>query len=381
MINVERTAEQPPGSTPPSYVNARVGSRIGAYLIDAAWMSAAGLAIYFGLFAMVLGAPRSGSSAPMAGMATLLAIALPACSIALAAIYIAGLGRGQTPGMKLAGVRLVHLDGLGAPGFWRAAGRNVVFCAGCNIIVGPFSPLFDDSGRNRGWHDKASNTWVVDDRHRLRSGSAPASEPSAASPAVARTITPVSVVSAPRSEPSGTPAAVISHVPTQEAGQHPQPPLPAAPPLHTAAARYQPAVPSEAVPPHQLTGDDDDLDETRVAPPARDAGKWVLLLDTGQEFTVQQRGFIGRNPSDPEGNSVPAPQLIRYADESKSVSKMHLSFGLDSGRFWVEDRGSTNGTKVVRAENVADVRPRERTYLEPGDVLSLGERKISVVIR
>lgn len=381
MSNVERTLEQPPGSTRPAYVNARLGSRIGAYFIDAGWMSATGLAIYFGLFAMALGAARSGSSATMAGMVILLSIAPPACSIVLASIYIAGLGRGQTLGMKLAGVRLVHLDGLGAPGFWRAAGRNVVFSAGCLVIVGPFSPLFDDDSRNRGWHDKASNTWVIDDRHRLRFGSVPALEPSAASPAVARTITPVSVVSAPRSEPSGTPAAVISHVPGHEAGKQPRPSLPAAPPLHTAAAQYQPTVPSEAVPPHRLTVEDDDLDETRVAPPARDARRWVLLLDTGQEFTVQQRGFIGRNPSDPEGASVPAPQLIRYADESKSISKMHLSFGLDAGRFWVEDRGSTNGTRVVRAEKEADVGPHERTYLEPGDVLALGERKISVVIR
>lgn len=70
--------------------------------------------------------------------------------------------RGGTPFMRSGGIRLVRASD-GAPlGFWSVVLRNVVWALGASIIVGYFSPLFDGSGRRRGWHDKAAGAFVVE---------------------------------------------------------------------------------------------------------------------------------------------------------------------------------------------------------------------------
>jgi hypothetical protein len=45
--------------------------------------------------------------------------------------------------------------------FWRVIVRNIVWAAGCAIIVGGFSVFFDSLGRGRGWHDKSVGAVVV----------------------------------------------------------------------------------------------------------------------------------------------------------------------------------------------------------------------------
>ncbi|WP_104082178.1 RDD family protein [Cryobacterium sp. Y11] len=401
--------------------NASIGARIGAYLLDGLIFGGPGVLlalIYYGLGGDLIG----------------LVIYLLG-SIALAIYYWVRLSRGQTPGMKASGVRLVRVQpgmdiDANGPGFGVVLGRSIVFTLSTYIVVGPLSPLFDGTGANRGWHDKASGTWMINARTdaaervfgQVATSSlppAPSAErllppppppaalpatrsvdylplPAPGSPLLAESESQLETVIAPvrhRDDlvpPPPTPPAplrapatppvppadgVISAVPGF-AVHPPQPPV-AAPPAGGYFAA--PPVSSPAVL-HLSEADnlDEDLDETRAAAPAA-ASLWTLRLDTGEPVDVARSGFIGRNPAAPDDRPA---QLVVYPDNTKSISKTHLSFGLDGTRLWVMDRRSTNGTKLIRSgqpEAVVDVdRP---TFLEAGDTLALGDRRITVETR
>jgi len=111
--------------------------------------------------------------------------------------------------------------------------------------------------------------------------------------------------------------------------------------------------------------------------------EWILRLDTGEEFPADGPGYVGRNPAapatDPDASSA---RLVVFADDTRSISKTHLGFGLEGSRLWVTDRRSTNGTSVIRAgRGDQAVATDGRTYLEAGDVLALGDRRITVGTR
>ena len=65
-----------------------------------------------------------------------------------------------------------------------------------------------------------------------------------------------------------------------------------------------------------------------------------LLFDTGEQIDVTGDGLVGRNP----GPEPSADHVVAIDDPERSISKVHLAFGLEAdGRLWVMDRGSTNG--------------------------------------
>lgn len=402
-------------------VNASIGARVGGYLLDG--LIFGGLSVLLALIYYGLGGEFIGFLIYLSG------------TIALAIYYWVRLSRGQTPGMKVSGVRLIRVQpgidiNASGPGFGVVVGRSIVFTLSTYIIIGPLSPLFDGTGANRGWHDKASGTWMIDARTDAAQRvfgqvgapslpPAPSTErlpppppPPAAPPAVSPTrpvdylplpvptsplliesesqletvIAPVrgrdgrvppppAPLGAPAPPPVPSPVGVISAVPGF-AVHPPQPPVLAPPTGGYFAAR---SVSSPAVPAPIIDQDlDEDLDHTRAATPAA-GSQWTLRLDTGEPVDVASSGFIGRNPAAPDDRPA---QLVVYPDDTKSISKTHLSFGLDGTRLWVMDRRSTNGTTLIRSgkpETVVDVdRP---TFLEPGDTLALGDRRITVETR
>lgn len=68
------------------------------------------------------------------------------------------LGGGQTPGMRLFGIRVVQVDG-GPVDPLRALGRSLVWFFGCFFAIAPISVLV--SADHRGVHDRATGTQVV----------------------------------------------------------------------------------------------------------------------------------------------------------------------------------------------------------------------------
>jgi hypothetical protein len=116
-----------------------------------------------------------------------------------------------------------------------------------------------------------------------------------------------------------------------------------------------------------------DLEATRISRPGRAGERFVLQFSTGESFTVYGSGLIGRNPRSEPGEYF--DQLVRVLDPSRSVSKVHLEFGQDAGRFWIMDRFSGNGT-IVREPESEPVRcqPEKRFRITRGTRVDIGEQ-------
>jgi len=102
-----------------------------------------------------------------------------------------------------------------------------------------------------------------------------------------------------------------------------------------------------------------------------------LLFDTGERVDVVGDGVVGRAPLGE------VPHVVAIDDPARSLSKTHLEFGpAEPGTLWVVDRGSTNGTVVVRPDgSAATLPPGVRAVVGPGWSLRLGERTVRVESR
>jgi hypothetical protein len=117
----------------------------------------------------------------------------------------------------------------------------------------------------------------------------------------------------------------------------------------------------------------EDLEATRLVADPAAGTRYVLQFSTGESVTVAGSGLVGRNPSMQPGEYV--DQLVPIFDAGKSVSKTHLEFGQEAGRFWVSDRYSTNGS-VIRQP---DAEPRRcdagrRYFIARGTRVDVGEQ-------
>jgi hypothetical protein len=117
----------------------------------------------------------------------------------------------------------------------------------------------------------------------------------------------------------------------------------------------------------------EDIEATRLVADPFAGERFVLQFSTGENVTVRGQGLIGRNPNAEPGEVM--DQLVAVFDPSKSVSKTHLEFGQESGRFWVSDRFSTNGS-VVRQPDADPQRcePGKRYFIARGSRVDIGEQ-------
>ena len=101
----------------------------------------------------------------------------------------------------------------------------------------------------------------------------------------------------------------------------------------------------------------------------------VVVLDSGQTFSLDSPLVLGRNPSAP----VDAPaQLHRWVDLSRTLSKSHARLEWDGRLAWATDLGSTNGT-ILLADGVPHpLLPYQRTPLPAQATLELGDRLVIV---
>jgi hypothetical protein len=121
-----------------------------------------------------------------------------------------------------------------------------------------------------------------------------------------------------------------------------------------------------------LDEDAEDVEATRLVS-VNGGDRFVLQFSTGESVTVTGAGLIGRNPAAQPGEYV--DQLVSIFDVGKSVSKTHLEFGQEGGRFWVSDRYSTNGS-VVRQPEAEPRRcePGRRYFVVRGTRIDVGEQ-------
>jgi uncharacterized RDD family membrane protein YckC len=354
-------------------VNASTGKRAGAKLIDLgiAWV----LQLLPYTLALASLASLSGSAYPTSSdEQALLAAAVwwivgTVLGIALWIFCWAWEARtGKTPGQALLGLRTSGPEGL-APGWGAVFVRNFVFGLIClipvaGVVLALISNMFDPNSRRQGWHDKAARTFVFDvraGRDPLTTGgiNGPASfAPRADLPALQQVASPVAA-------PAARPKA----------------------PVRPAAVPADPAVSVPAAAPVLAKDPDADLGATRFAPArqggaaaaggAPSASDVVLTFNDGRRVALRGPVLIGRNPAGYDDETV--QELLAVDDPGKSVSKTHLAVWNDQSGVWVQDRKSTNGTRVVRADGATAEAPAGQPVLvDAGDVVRFGDCFFSI---
>jgi uncharacterized RDD family membrane protein YckC len=149
---------------------ASYGQRFGARLLDGLFVGVINFAVSA---ALGIGAAASTSSTTDPGEAAGLAIGSILLSYLVAVVLAVGwdvvwvTGKGATPGKLVLGLTIVdNRYGTKLPfgaalvrwGF--PMGLGLITCGLGSVLV-LISPFFDNTGRLRGWHDKAANSQVI----------------------------------------------------------------------------------------------------------------------------------------------------------------------------------------------------------------------------
>lgn len=398
-------------------VNASVGKRAGAKLIDAVpalIVSTIGMLLAFGQLA--------GTTTPGEMLAALTSLVLfnsIASGLCLAYwIWLWGweATRGNSIGNALLGIRTTSLEGF-RPGWGAIFVRGLVIWLGSLVLlVGAvivlISNLWDPNGRKQGWHDKAARTYVFDiraGRNPMATGGvsgpdtfAPAPLPPSMQPAASSIEAGTRTAAAAPSTANRTQKGIAPKDPhEQTTGPGPDAPRVTQPmdgPVISSVPGFAPepaadiragnadqargqggsAIPGAgaaaepAVAPHP----DDDVEATRIT--SRAAKPQVrLVFDDGRELELRSAALIGRNPAGRAEEVV--DQLVDVSDQGRSVSKTHLHLRVEASAVWVTDRNSTNGSAISTPDGTrTELHPGQAVRAEPGSTVHFGDRSFLV---
>ena len=170
-----------------------------------------------------------------------------------------------------------------------------------------------------------------------------------------------------RSSPSSQPSGGELSPPGQQAG----------PGSQTAQGSPSPVSPAREDMPEYATSAGDFSNHAAAASSSPYVQDWSILLDDGRRITLEGLVLLGRNPQPKAGEED--AQLIKIADESRTVSKSHLAVGVDAGGVYVVDRGSTNGSTVSTTNGMsARCRAGEMVRVGDGAIVSIGDHWIEI---
>lgn len=311
----------------PARRSADLETRLHAFALD----RLLGWALPLAVGLLLASGGRSTATAAAGALATGLLVAL-ASAAALGAA-------GATPGRLATGLRVVGESDGRPVGFAAALCRQGVLAlaglptCGLGLVTLAWSAAADPGGRRQGWHDRVVGTCVVDVRPVPQEGPSPARPPSIVNVTAMR----------------------LAHPP-------PAPPVPAPVPVSAG-----PRVPVPAGRAHSTV--------VGTAPPGQ--GSWRLHLDSGDEVDVVGLTLLGRDPAGRPGETVAA--LVPLTSADMSVSKTHAQVDRAAdGSLVVVDRGSTNGSVLVRRGVTRHLQDGRPATLLDGDVLRLGDRRLDV---
>jgi uncharacterized RDD family membrane protein YckC len=234
---------------------------------------------------------------------------------------------GATPGKALAGLRVVDTATGGPIGVGRAMLRTLVLGLaavpfGFGLAALAWTSLADATRLRRGWHDHLVSSVVLDTRP-----GPDLEEPDEPAPR------PVVNLTAARLVPARHPLEL---------------PQPGSRPARTPAVRA-----------------------------SRTAATWDLALDTGERVAVDTLVLLGSRPEARRGER--GARLVALASGDLSVSETHAQVVVaDDGALVVTDRGETVGSTLVRQGMARPLPPGRPTTLLDGDVLTLGDRSMTV---
>ncbi|MFC4787070.1 RDD family protein [Nocardioides sp. MAHUQ-72] len=187
-----------------------------------------------------------------------------------------------------------------------------------------------------------------------------------AAPPVARTDAPPSTPQAPgRRQRLGPPLVDLPPVqppvqpPAQPPVQRPLGPPPVAPP-----------VPGRSTAERTVIRGDDQRGRRALA-------LWRVTFDTGESFQVEGLALVGRRPEPRQGE--PVRHLVPLRSGDMSLSKTHAQFQVaPDGVLVVMDRGSTNGSILIRQGVSRELTAGRPATLLDGDRVRFGDREMSV---
>lgn len=398
---------------PPGVEVGSVGRRVAAYLIEA---------LVPAIVAGVLGALLPGASGSLRAVLSIVG-ALLVVGWGLLLWYLLA-ERAAGPGMRLMRIQLVGFYDGRPVGWVRVLLRGLIFAGlsatGIGLLVMLVFLVLHP--RKQGWHDLAVKAVVIKERILPPPGTRPA-----VAQHVAVTPEPAPSMSAPP-PPSYAPVAGYGSAPPAPA-QAPYRPAPGGPapggpgsagpapggPPGGPPPGYGPAGPPSApepmaplvpptglghpprneqpyaVPPpgperpappppshrgsHAATfGDTRPMPATGPPPPRAD---WHAVLDDGRRLVIDHLVLLGRNPQPAPGEED--AELVKVADETRTVSKLHLAVGVDAAGLYVVDRGSTNGSTVTTPDGATRrCVPGETVYVAPGSIVSMGDHWLEV---
>ena len=278
---------------------------------------------------------------------------------------------GASPGKAASGLRVVH-HGTGTPiGVGPALLRSLVLGVaglptfGIGLAALAWTAVEDRGRQRRGWHDHLAHTVVVDVRPVVEAADTAVAD----APRHIVNLTAMRLVPAPPLEQVRTPERTEHSVRRQPLPADLARPTPAAPPGPTPSRPVAPAQP------HQMTA--------QPARPGPQPGapmtppRWRVHLDSGESFVIAGLALVGRRPEPRAGEQV--AHLIPLASADMSVSKTHAQLGpAPDGTIVVMDRGSTNGTVLVRQGVARQLAPGKPAALLDGDRVVYGDREMVI---
>lgn len=292
--------------------------------------------------------------------------------LGLASAALLGL-TGLSPGKALLGLRAVH-HARGTPiGVGRAVLRGVILGAatlptfGLGVATLAWTSVMDPRRHRRGWHDQVARSIVVDVRP------APVED--------------TSFDGAPRHLVNLTAMRLVPTMLVPESPAVPAPPVrrallppPASAPVPVQGSSRQLVQPNltRAPVPTVPSGSATAPERTVVRRSARAGGlRWRVSFDTGDSFLVEGLGIVGRGPEARPGE--PVRHVVPLPSTDMSLSKTHAQFHLAlDGVLVVMDRGSTNGSVLIRRGVVRDLPAGRPATLLDGDRVRLGDREMIV---
>lgn len=284
----------------------------------------------------------------VAGLALLLGgVLLVGCAFAVPL----GL-RGVSPGKAALGLRVVGPDSGQPIGLVQAMLRGLVLglsalpTFGLGLATLAWTALSDPGHQRRGWHDQVADSVVVDVRP------APVEvEQAEQAPRQIVNLTAMRLVPAPAPTTTVVPSARTPRPPDpRPAGQ-----------AGSAAPSGEPASERTVV---------------RTGPTTRPA-QWRVSFDTGEELRVEGLTLVGRRPEPRPDERV--SHFVPLPSDDMSVSKTHAQLQVaGDGVLVVTDRGSTNGSVLVRSGVARELPAGKETTLLPGDVVRFGDRQMTV---
>jgi uncharacterized RDD family membrane protein YckC len=342
---------------PPGVEVGPLGARFVAYLIDSVVPAICGVVLGF-----LAPGTTGGSRVVLSTVVSLIALAWAVLVLVLIA------RRAASPGMQLMKLQVVGFYDGRPIGLLRAFLRGLVFWAlgitGIGLLIMLVLMLLHP--RHQGWHDRIAEAVMIRAR-------------SLAPPAPPSTGPPAAVSSGPQYAPQQyspqQPAAQRPAYPPQYSGP-PQPQYPSSGPASyepQPAPAYAPQIPSDE---DGATAADLTTDATAVHVAAQRSG-WRAVLDDGRAIEVDGLVLLGRNPQPQPGEED--AQLIKIADETRTVSKSHLAIGLDAAGIYVVDRGSTNGSTVTDPGGSSNrCRVSEPVYVGEDTIVSIGDHWLRI---